>query len=153
LELLAIIRRIDTDGDACVIYSEFAEYIRPLVSVARSVSFVPPSRLASPTRMGNTSPLKSSAPARSYSAERSRIAYSSPSRSRVSPSRKPVLRLHDEDQLVHALKDQCSFEQELENAKINLAHKSDFNLYDAFNIFDINRNGLITTAELVTGLN
>jgi hypothetical protein len=100
--------------------------------------------------MGNTSPLKSSAAARSYSAERSRVAYSSPSR--VSPSRKPVLRRHDEDELVHALKDQCNFEQELENAKINLAHKSDFNLYDAFNIFDLNRNGLITTNELVTGL-
>jgi hypothetical protein len=28
MDLLAIIRRIDTDGDACLIFEEFAEYLR-----------------------------------------------------------------------------------------------------------------------------
>ena len=28
IELLAIIRRIDTDGDACLIYNEFAEFLK-----------------------------------------------------------------------------------------------------------------------------
>mgnify|MGYP002396116811 CR=1 FL=1 len=28
MELLAIIRRIDTDGDACLIFEEFAEFLR-----------------------------------------------------------------------------------------------------------------------------
>jgi len=30
IELIAIIRRIDTDGDATIDYSELAEFLRPL---------------------------------------------------------------------------------------------------------------------------
>jgi len=94
------------------------------------------------------------------SASRPRPAtYSSPVRpsvspSRLSPSRKPILRLHDEDELVHSLKELCNLEQELETGKINLAHKSDFNLFDAFNIFDQPaRDGQVTIHELMQGLN
>jgi Ca2+-binding EF-hand superfamily protein len=163
MELLAIIRRIDTDGDACIIYSEFAEFVRPAIPVPRSVSYAPPARSSSAYRAGNSSPLKNTSPVRSFSAQRSRAAYTSPARaspprcsvspSRLSPSRKPILRLNDEDELVHALKELCNLEQELESGKINLAHKSDFNLFDAFNIFDVPRYGSISVHELQSGLN
>ena len=62
---------------------------------------------------------------------------------RVSPSRKPVLPLYQEDELVHALKEVCNLEQEIENAKIQLAHKPDFNMIDAFQIFDQPRYGAV----------
>lgn len=154
MELLAIIRRIDTDGDACVTYSEFAEFVRPAIPAPRMVPSPPP-RATSAGRYRATSPLKSSSPARAYSATRT-AARSSPVRSspvRASPSRKPLLRLHDEDELVHSLKELVNLEQELESAKINLALKSDFNLIDAFDIFDTNRNGRLDHYELTSGLN
>lgn len=146
MELLAIVRRIDTDGDANIVYSEFAEFTRPNMPAPRPVAYVPPPRPMSPYRAAATSPLKSSAAARSYSAERPRASGVSPSR--MSPSRKPILMLHDEDQLIHALKEQCNLEAELETTKIGLANKSDFNVIDAFNIFDTNRNGQLTVHEL-----
>lgn len=167
MELLAIIRRIDTDGDASVDYNEFAEFVRPLAPVARPVlAPVPPPRVvvADPlVRPG--SPLRSSSPGRvvrtvetspgrrvTVVEEPTRVAtvYPPPrvvpvyppvqppafvrtvSPSRLSPSRKPVLPLYQEDELIHALKEQCNLEQEIETAKINLAHKPDFNLVDAF---------------------
>lgn len=159
MELLAIIRRIDTDGDASVDYNEFAEFVRPLVPVARPVLAgpIPPPRVVvtSPVRPG--SPLRSSSPARvvEVSPRRTvvevspgrRVVYDDPIPPRVipapyvpvvvhpgrlSPSRKPVLPLYQEDELIHSLKEQCNLEQEIETAKINLAHKPDFNLVDAF---------------------
>lgn len=158
MELLAIIRRIDTDGNARINYSEFAEFVRPLVPGPRPVTYVPPPRPVSPQRASMTSPMRSSSPARARSPTRP-AAYTSPIRasaspSRLSPSRKPILRLHDEDELIHSLKELCNLEQELETGKINLAHKSDFNLFDAFNIFDQPvRDGQVTTNELMQGLN
>lgn len=41
-----------------------------------------------------------------------------------------------EDDTVRCLKDELSLEKEIENAKISLAQRSDFNLFDAFRIFD-----------------
>jgi Ca2+-binding EF-hand superfamily protein len=43
-------------------------------------------------------------------------------------------------------------EKDLENAKINLARRADFNLYDAFRIFDTTNRGFITLGELRDGL-
>ena len=53
----------------------------------------------------------------------------------------PLLRVSDEDELVASLREQCSLERELESSKIQLANKADFNLFDAFNIFDQSRTG------------
>ena len=122
MELLAIIRRIDTDGNARINYSEFAEFVRPLVPGPRPVTYVPPPRPVSPQRASGTSPMRSSSPARARSPTRP-AAYTSPIRasaspSRLSPSRKPILRLHDEDELIHSLKELCNLEQELETGKI-----------------------------------
>lgn len=147
MELLAIVRRIDTDGDAILLYSEWADFLRPSLPAPRP--YTPP-RPSSAVRFGSSSPLKSSSPIRASSASRTAARTSSPIRpaasispSRMSPSRKPVLRVYDEDELVHGLKDLCNAEQDLENAKVALAQKHDFNLRDAFEIFDVPRYGAV----------
>lgn len=71
----------------------------------------------------------------------------------MSPSRKPILRIYDEDELVHGLKDLCNAEQELEASKTGLAQKHDFNLRDAFDIFDVPHYGAIDSYQLRSGLN
>ena len=43
-------------------------------------------------------------------------------------------------------------EKELEKAKIELVIRPDFNLTDAFRIFDINKKGSINIAEVKDGL-
>ncbi len=45
--------------------------------------------------------------------------------------------------LVFALKEQCNLEPENKSAKINLSHKPNFNIYDAFRIFGVPRYGSI----------
>ena len=72
----------------------------------------------------------------------------------TSPVRKqPLLRLEDEDELVRALREQISLEKELEQAKVSLVQRADFNLYDAFRVFDIDARGYITYSDLKSGLN
>jgi hypothetical protein len=116
MELVAIIRRIDTDGDATVNYSEFAEFMRRGSggggggSMSRSS---PAPRASSANRAGTySSPLKNTSPARRSSANRTGGGrMSSPARgspARGSPG--PRLRPHDEDELIHTLKDLCNNE-------------------------------------------
>jgi len=64
-----------------------------------------------------------------------------------------VLPLAEEDELVRALREQISFERELENAKTALIHKPDFNLFDAFRIFDFDSRGYATISDFKYGLN
>jgi len=158
MELVAIIRRIDTDGDATVNTAEFAAFMRRGAGGAGGASFAqsspPRGRASSASRAGTySSPLKNTSPARRSSANRtgggSPARFSSPVRG--SPG--PRLRPSDEDELIHSLKDLCNNEQELENAKISLSRERDFNLRDAFDIFDTNRSGRISSAELYSGLN
>jgi hypothetical protein len=52
--------------------------------------------------------------------------------SHLSPSRKPILHLPEEDHLVSSLKEMVSQERALEAAKTDLVLKADFNLADAF---------------------
>jgi len=59
----------------------------------------------------------------------------------------------DEDQLVNGLRDLIRNENDIEAQKTQLAMKSDFNLGDAFKMFDTNHNGAITVHELRSGLN
>ena len=175
MELLAIIRRIDTDGDASVDYKEFAEFMQPLAPVVRApivepVAVVRPSsplRGASPLRSTAgprasyaeasprrpASPLRGSSPVRASSPMRVSAPVRVVSPVRVSPSRKPVLPLYQEDELVHAMKELCNLEQEIESNKIQLAHKSDFNIVDAFQIFDVPRYGQVDVHQLQAGLN
>lgn len=103
----------------------------------RSGRFQTPLRESSPLReIVRVSPLKESM-----------LRSSSPSR------RQPPLRLADEDELVRSLREQISLERELENAKIALIQAPDFNLFDAFRIFDIDSRGWISLTDLKIGLN
>jgi Ca2+-binding EF-hand superfamily protein len=71
-----------------------------------------------------------------------------------SPIRRQLpLRLEDEDELVRALREQISLERELENAKIVLVQTPDFNIFDAFRIFDLDSRGWISLSDLKIGLN
>ena len=182
-ELLAIIRRVDTDGDARLSYAEFAEFMRssgPSASMAASATT---NRARSAERgrrslvaSSYSSPLKASQAANVSPCRRSYYCYPytycvyetrchspvvrrcSPCRSPVkrydcSPSRKPLLDLCDEDELISGLKEVVNVERELEQAKTSLATKSDFNMYDTFRIFDQNNNGWISSFELRDGFN
>ena len=185
-ELLTIVRRVDTDGDARLSYSEFSEFLR---------SFHPPARQVleeadrahraesaekfrrSMAGSSHASPLKSGGDhARPHSHGRNATSFASPDRHssplresspphrhtspareshpypRLSPSRKPLLHLHEEDNLVNCLRDMIALERELESNKTSLALKSDFNLTDAFKIFDRDYRGSVTIADVRDGL-
>ena len=45
-----------------------------------------------------------------------------------------------------------SLEKDLEAVKIQIILKSDFNLHDAFAVFDVDRDGSISPVELMEGL-
>ena len=92
--------------------------------------------------MRTSSPYRQSSPAR---ASPEPMRYSS-------PSRKPVLNLRDEDELVNGLRDLIRTENDIEREKISLGLKPDFNLTDAFKIFDVNYCGNICVTELREGL-
>ena len=178
-ELLAIVRRIDTDGDAQLSYSEFGEYIRSTNPPIRP-SYAEQERAASAERYRrrllesrNTSPLRPAASPRAMSATRhsspmrassplrpsSPYRHTSPMRPSPepmrysSPSRKPQLMRGEEDQLVQGLRDLIRNENDIEREKTSLATKSDFNLTDAFKMFDTNYNGYISSFELTNGFN
>ena len=70
---------------------------------------------------------------------------------RCSPC-KPALSAANECDLTKALYDMIREERDLESAKINLSKRCDFNLYDAFRIFDTCNRGYITLADLREGL-
>lgn len=60
---------------------------------------------------------------------------------------------HEELHLVRALKKQIDLEKEVEDARQNLALKSDFNLLDAFRFIDRKARGFISRIELEIALN
>jgi Ca2+-binding EF-hand superfamily protein len=70
----------------------------------------------------------------------------------MSPARKPILNIREEDELVTSLRDFIQLERELESNKVSLALKTDFNLTDAFKIFDQRYLGNITVHDLRDGL-
>lgn len=78
MELLAIIRRVDTNGDACLDFNEFAEYLKCAGHQA-----VLPERMQEPMRQPG--PPKHESPSRS--------------------SARPLLRVSDEDELVNCLRE------------------------------------------------
>ena len=175
-ELLAIVRRIDTDGDAMLSYSEFAEFIRSTHPPVRP-SFEVMERAASAERYRrrlletrHSSPLRPQTSPRAFSATRhssplrpsSPMRHTSPVRTSPmpryspprysSPSRQPTLNLRDEDELVNGLRDLIRTENDIEREKTQLAMKPDFNMTDAFKIFDVNYCGHICVTELREGL-
>ena len=65
------------------------------------------------------------------------LRYSSP------PRRGPMLSMRDEDELVQSLRDLIRIENEIESEKTHLGNKHDFNLIDAFKIFDQRGYGVV----------
>lgn len=63
-----------------------------------------------------------------------------------------MLSLSDEDELVQSLRDLIRIENDIEAEKTRLALKADFNLIDAFKIFDQPHRGFITAHVLREGL-
>ena len=63
-----------------------------------------------------------------------------------------MLSLSDEDELVQSLRDLIRIENDIEAEKTRLALKADFNLIDAFKIFDQPHRGFITAHVLKEGL-
>lgn len=155
-ELLSIIRRIDTDGDARLSFAEFSEFLRgpcpgpiPELIPVRPPSPRPVPIYHSPCRTVYCSPIRGPPPPLPRPCSAPRVRHGSPVRS--CHSRRP-LHLPEEDALVTAIKDLCSAEREMEAQKTALTLKSDFNLVDCFHIFDINRDGFVDTHELRQGL-
>lgn len=70
----------------------------------------------------------------------------------MSPTRRPLLHLPEEDVLMGSLKEMCVQENELEMAKTALTLKCDFNLHDAYHILDPHHRGLIDNHDLRAGL-
>ena len=64
-----------------------------------------------------------------------------------------MLSMRDEDQLVSSLRDICKIENEIEADKTRLGTCYDFNLTDAFKIFDQRGYGVFDSYELRDGLN
>ncbi len=67
-------------------------------------------------------------------------------KSNASPARR------NSGQLAYSLKKQAQLESELESAKAQLAQNPDFNLFDAFSMFDPKRTASVDQYDLSSGL-
>lgn len=65
---------------------------------------------------------------------------------------KPLIRTHTGNDLSDAFLELVDLERHIENAKIKLSEHPDFNLYDAFKLFDQLGKGSLTITEVATGL-
>lgn len=122
--------------------------------LSRSIAHYSPSRsrIAVEEERYRT-PNRSQSPNRLASASRASASRASVSRaSATRDHRGSPLRGNEEEHLAKALKDQIELDKELENLRNDLALKSDFNLLDAFKIFDVYGKGYITSGEFEDGL-
>ena len=60
--------------------------------------------------------------------------------------------IEEEEALVNLFKNQIEIQKRLETEKISLAHRHDFNLEDAFRLFDFDGKGFALTHEVSQGL-
>ena len=63
-----------------------------------------------------------------------------------------IMMPYEEDEIARALKDFISIDKDIEGVKCLLALKSDFNLEDAYKIFDIESKGNFNLRELEEAL-
>ena len=135
----AILRRVDVDGDERLSYSEFSDFLR-------SQEPAPVSPRRSPTR---SSPLRHSSPLkRTESPNRSSSYLQNESSMRSSFVRASPLSLSEESELANIFFQQINLERDLNTAKKDVALCSDFNLLDAFQMFDVNDIGYVGEFDL-----
>lgn len=117
IQKLAIIRRIDTDGDACLDFNEFSEFMRTNAVQTSQIGYQIPGNIVAhknPYSIGvsyipeRSSPLVPCTPPRNIIHEvatlQPPIHIHNPFVDRQpSPSRKPILRVTDEDELINSL--------------------------------------------------
>ena len=138
-DLDAILRRVDVDGDERLSYSEFSDFLR-------CQNPAPSSPRRSPTR---SSPLRHSSPLRrTESPNRSSSYLQNESSVRSSLVRASPLTVSEESELVNIFFQQINLERDLNTAKKDAALCSDFNLLDAFQMFDINDIGYVGEFDL-----
>ena len=139
----AILRRVDVDGDERLSFSEFSDFLRPqepvfLSSPRRSPTRTSPVRHSSPLRRNGNSPSRTSS---SFLQPEASLRSSSFTRS--SP-----LSISEEAELVNIFFQQINLERDLNAAKKDVALCSDFNLLDAFQMFDVNDIGYVGEFDL-----
>jgi len=139
----AILRRLDTDGDESLSYSEFVEALQ-----TTGYSPASPSR-RSPYR--NSSPLRrSGSPVRNSYGSPSRGSPSRGSPTRASPSRvsgRSPLTVSEESELVSIFFQQINLARDLDAVIKDLSLRADFNLIDAFRMFDIDDKGYVNELD------
>ena len=177
-DIVSVLRRIDRDDDGKLTYEEFAAAIRALgPSLGRT--FRPGTRIqeengtgskakgiserGSPARSQQKSASKSLSKARSPLREQKSILKSSkkvqsPSSQRstsvksVKSSKGPSIKQKDvNEQLIRFFREFINLEKESELTKQDLALRTDFNLFDAYRLFDQKGRGLISVNEIEQG--
>lgn len=131
-----------------------ASPLRTYISPARACQ-----TYSSPVRTATwSSPLRQKSPGRTTKSKKSgtfktttpawrqeEVKYESPFRHTLWP--------YEEEEFVEAMKELISLEHELEIAKQNLALRADFNLYDAFKIFDPTNYGSVALIDIQDAFN
>jgi Ca2+-binding EF-hand superfamily protein len=181
-ELTSIIRRIDTDGDAKISYSEYSDFMRLSSPLSKPFDTDNYRREFSESKRDrldayNSSPLKHENKRRPQSASKytskhvqfddmrtpvkgekpsdasaGNSNYNTAEKSMRSSAYKSPIKQEIEDETVRTLKEHLNLEKEVESAKVNLAMKPDFNLFDAFKVFDTQSVGYLTVSDLKLGL-
>ncbi|CAG9310083.1 unnamed protein product [Blepharisma stoltei] len=134
----AILRRVDTDGDERISYAEFVEAVQASEILLES----PYRSIASPVR--HSSPLR-----KSFSPNRS--SYNS--RSLESSYRKTPIKSVNISEIAQVLSEQVALSRELDAAIKELGLRADFNLIDAYRMFDIDDKGFFTELDAEETLN
>lgn len=111
------------------------------------------------TASGYKSPEKtSSSLRRSRNSSSKKSDYNSPQKSYLGSASKSgrlsysEFSVHEEKELVFTLQEQIRLARDLEKFKVELSLKPDFNLIDAFRIFDLNDRSSITTLDIESAI-
>ena len=177
-DIIAILRRIDKDGDGQISYEELVEAIHPFdsaaaerqrhenieqksqeeltrsqQSLARSGQFgshkKEGTQAFNSSKSGNVSFKQSKGPEELRSTmKKSIMGELRREQSSISQKEGDLL-----EGLLKVLREMVYLEREVEVAKEDLALKRDFNLFDAFRLFDKEGTGTISAGEVELGLN
>jgi Ca2+-binding EF-hand superfamily protein len=198
-EVAAIMKRLDTDRDLRVSFTEFKklftfpssgkdlssssgfksltkstfydsktltrDYDSPIKKAASPNRYYSPlraSKVASPLRSSIRSPVRSpvrKTPIKSKSPLKTSCLTKSIDRSNLGQSHNfeksyyPSYPSYEEENFLNYLRDVINIENEIERTKSDLVLKSDFNVEDAFRIFELEGRGYLTDLDLKYGFN